>query len=131
MDKAYLHLFEAIIQAAEVLAEKVMEYDEKQNDLEGKRTAEIMRDDYASLHDKISGNDDVVLTKADFAKLLVAAYIVSNNMEIQAKQLERTLNNYKTLIIPKLSRINDETNTNEEVEKLANEIFGKIEETNT
>ena len=128
MDKMYLKLFEAIIQAAEVLAEKVMEYDEKQNDLEGKRTAEIMRDDYAHLYDKINTNEDVTLTKADFAKLLVAAYIVSSNMEVQVQQLQRTLENYKSAIIPKLSRINDETTTDEGITKLAEELFGKIEE---
>lgn len=128
MDKMYLKLFEAIIQAAEVLAEKVMEYDEKQNDLEGKRTAEIMRDDYASLYDKINTNEDVTLTKADFAKLLVAAYIVSSNMEVQVQQLQKTLESYKSAIIPKLSRINDEAQTDEEVTKLAEELFGKIEE---
>lgn len=128
MDKMYLKLFEAIIQAAEVLAEKVMEYDEKQNDLEGRRTAEIMRDDYANLYDKINTNEDVTLTKADFAKLLVAAYIVSSNMEVQVQQLQRTLENYKSAIIPKLSRINDEAQTDEEVTKLAEELFGKIEE---
>lgn len=128
MDKMYLKLFEAIIQAAEVLAEKVMEYDEKQNDLEGRRTAEIMRDDYANLYDKINTNEDVTLTKADFAKLLVAAYIVSSNMEVQVQQLQRTLESYKSAIIPKLSRINDEAQTDEEVTKLAEELFGKIEE---
>jgi len=128
MDKIYLKLFEAIIQAAEVLAEKVMEYDEKQNDLEGKRTAEIMRDDYANLYDKINTNEDVTLTKADFAKLLVAAYIVSSNMEVQVQQLQKTLESYKSAIIPKLSRINDEAQTDEEVTKLAEELFGKIEE---
>jgi len=128
MDKMYLKLFEAIIQAAEVLAEKVMEYDEKQNDLEGKRTAEIMRDDYANLYDKINTNEDVTLTKADFAKLLVAAYIVSSNMEVQVQQLQKTLESYKSAIIPKLSRINDEAQTDEEVTKLAEELFGKIEE---
>ena len=123
MDKSYLKLFETLIHSAEVLAEKVIEYDDSKNDLDGKRTAEIMRDDYAALYDKIRSNEDVSLTKADFAKLLVASYIVSNNMELQIKQLQTSYDNYKKLLTPKLGRINDETKTDEEAMALANEIF--------
>lgn len=126
MDKSYIQLFSAIIQAAEVLAERVAEYNETKNDLDGKRTAEVMREDYANLNDKIRNNENVVLTKSDFAKLLVGAYIVSSNIEIQVEQLKKTLDNYKMIIIPKLARINDETSNDEEALKLANEIFGEI-----
>jgi hypothetical protein len=100
-----------------------MEYDEKKGDLDAKRTAEIMRDDYASLYNKLNGNQEVKLTKSDYAKLLVAAYIVSENINTQLQQLQSTYNNYKTLIIPKLGRINDETKTDEEAQQLAEEIF--------
>lgn len=126
MDKNYLKLFEAIVSAAEVLAEKVMAYDEEKNDLDGKRAAQIMREDYANLNDKMRKNEDVELTKADYAKLLVAAYVVSNNMEIQLKNLQKTLDNYKLTIIPRLGRINDETSNDEEAQKLANELFKEI-----
>ena len=85
-----------------------------------------MREDYANLNDKIRNNENVVLTKSDFAKLLVGAYIVSSNIEIQVEQLKKTLDNYKMIIIPKLARINDETSNDEEALKLANEIFGEI-----
>lgn len=87
-----------------------------------------MREDFAHLNDKLSKTDEATqLTRGEFIKLLVASYIVSNNLKIQIEQLQKTLDNYQVLIIPKLSRINDESKSDDEAMALANELFGKIE----
>ena len=128
MDKNYIKLFQTLAQAAEILAEKVAEYDEKNNEPDKKRSAEVMREDFAHLNDKLSKTDEATqLTRGEFIKLLVASYIVSNNLKIQIEQLQKTLDNYQVLIIPKLSRINDESKSDDEAMALANELFGKIE----
>lgn len=125
MDKKYLQLFTELTRAVEVLSEQVMDYDKAQNDEKGLETAEMMRDDFAALHDKLGTNEP--LTKAEYAKLLVAAMIVANNIEDRIKSERKAIEGYKIDIIPKLSRINDETTTDEEARKLADEIF-KIQE---
>ena len=125
MDKKYLQLFTELTRAVEVLSEQVMDYDKAQNDEKGLETAEMMRDDFAALHDKLGTNEP--LTKAEYAKLLVAAMIVANNIEDRIKSERKAIEGYKIDIIPKLSRINDETTTDEEAQKLADEIF-KIQE---
>ena len=129
MDNSYIKLFKTLAQAAEVLAERVAEYNEKNDEPNKKRSAEIMKEDFANLNDKLSKADEAAqLTKGEFAKLLVAAYIVSSNLKIQIDQLQKTLNNYQVMIIPKLGRINDESKTDDEAMALANELFGKIED---
>jgi hypothetical protein len=81
----------------------------------------MMRDDFAALHDKLGTNAPI--TKADYAKLLVAAMIVTNNIEDRIKNERKAVEGYKIDVIPKLSRINDETTNDEEAQKLAEEIF--------
>ena len=78
-----------------------------------------MRDDYMALHDKISAGEDLV--KADFARLLVGAIIVTNQLDARIKNEQKALDGYKIDIIPKLDRIN---NTEaDEVPSLAAELF--------
>lgn len=103
-----------------------MEYDEEKNDMEGRRAAQIMREDYANLYDKIRDNENVQLNKSEFSKLLIASIIVSKNLETQIEQLQKTYNSYNVTIIPKLARINDETKSDEEAETLANELFSEL-----
>lgn len=122
MDKKYLQLFTELAHAVETLSEQVMEYDRQKNDEKGERTAQSMRDDYAKLYDKLRG-DNVVLTKSEYAKLLVAAYIVVNNIEDRIKGERKAIEGYKIDIIPKLSRINDETTNDADASALAEEIF--------
>lgn len=122
MDKSYITLFTELAGASERLAEQVMALDREKNDVQGEKTAQIMRDDYAQLTDKLK-NEVFPLTHNDFAKLLVATFIVSNNLEDRIKQYQASIDTYKLNIIPKLQRIIDETKNDEEVEKLANEIF--------
>ena len=123
MDKKYLQLFSELAHAVEVLSEQVMEYDRKKNDTKGEQTAQSMRDDYANLYDKLRDNVEAQITKSDYAKLLVAAYIVVNNIEDRIKGERKAVEGYKIDIIPKLSRINDETTNDTEASALAEEIF--------
>ena len=122
MDKKYLQLFTELAHAVETLSEQVMEYDRQKSDEKGEKTAQSMRDDYAKLYDKLRG-DNVVLTRSEYAKLLVAAYIVVNNIEDRIKGERKAIEGYKIDIIPKLSRINDETTNDADASKLAEEIF--------
>lgn len=122
MDKKYLQLFTELAHAVETLSEQVMEYDRQKNDEKGEQTAQSMRDDYAKLYDKLRG-DNVVLTRSEYAKLLVAAYIVVNNIEDRIKGERKAIEGYKIDIIPKLSRINDETTNDADASALAEEIF--------
>lgn len=122
MDKKYLQLFTELAHAVETLSEQVMEYDRQKNDEKGEQTAQSMRDDYAKLYDKLRG-DNVVLTRSEYAKLLVAAYIVVNNIADRIKGERKAIEGYKIDIIPKLSRINDETTNDADASTLAEEIF--------
>jgi hypothetical protein len=82
-----------------------------------------MRDDYISLHDKLIAGEDLV--KADFARLLVGAIIVTNQLDARIKNEQKALDGYKLDVIPKLDRIN---NTEvDDVPSLAEELF-KIQE---
>lgn len=121
MDKVYLDLFEAIARSVELTAEQALEYETKQNNEEGKRAATIMRDDFSKLHDKIKNGE--TLLRADFAKLFVGAWTVTQGLERRKQALEKSLNGYKIDTMPKLNRIIDETKTDEEAQKLAEEIF--------
>lgn len=121
MDKVYLDLFEAIARSVELTAEQALEYESKQKNAEGQRAAIIMRDDFSKLHDKIKGGE--TLSRVDFAKLLVGAWTVMQGLENRKKALEKSLNGYKIDTMPKLNRIIEETKTDEEAQKLAEEIF--------
>ena len=121
MDKTYLDLFEAIAHSVELTAEQALEYEIKQNNEDGQRAATIMREDFGKLHDKIKNGE--VLSRADYAKLFVGAWTVSQGLEKRKQALEQSLKGYKIDTMPKLNRIIDETKTDEEAQKLAEEIF--------
>ena len=122
MDEKYFTLFKELAKTAEVIAEQVMEYDYQKKDENGEKTATIMRDDFASLNDKLA-NKDYQITLADYAKLFVAAYVVANNLETKIKNEQIALDGYNTDLIPKLTRITSEAKTDEEAQKLAEELF--------
>ena len=113
MDKLYLELFKMIAHHTELLAEKAMEadLDDKQ-----KNISQEMRDDYAVLYDKLRDKnfDENTLTRGEFAKLFVGAFLASQNLESQIKTLEKTLQGYKIDTMPKLDRLMSETKTDEE-----------------
>ena len=120
MDKRYVELFKELAKATAVSAEQVMDYDRAKNDEEGLKTAQTMRDDYNALHDKI--NDGSELDKADFAKLLVSAMIIVNQIQDRLATLQKAMSGYQTDLIPKLNEI-IEAETEDEVKKLAIEKF--------
>ena len=119
MDKRYAELFTLISQSVANLAEQVMNDHQDKGETKEQETAQIMRDDYIALHDKIAAGEDLV--KADFARLLVGAIIVTNQLDARIKNEQKALDGYKIDVIPKLDRIN---NTEaDEVPSLAAELF--------
>ena len=121
MNDLYMPLFSEIALAAENAAEQVKEYDEKKNDIEGLKAAQVMYQDYVALGEKLRKKEE--LQRNDFIKLLLGSMIATNNMETKLELLQKTINKYKTLITPKLQRIMNETTTDEEAKNLANELF--------
>ena len=89
----------------------------------GYQTAETMRNDFLNLYDKL-GTDEV-LNKADYARLLVGAIIVTNQLDARIKNEQKILQGYKIDIIPKLDQINNADTT--EITELAESLF-KIKE---
>lgn len=125
MDKRYVELFTLIAQTTANLAEQVMEEHKKNNEEKGYQTAETMRNDFLDLHDKLGTNK--VLSKADYARLLVGAIIVTNQLNTRIENEKKALHGYKMDIIPKLDQINNADAS--EVEKLAESLFEIKEDT--
>ena len=122
MNKEYLTLFKELAHAVELLAEQVMEYDHKHNDDSGEKTAQIMRDDFAALSSKFE-NEEAVLERNDYIKLLTGVYIIVNNLQDKITNIKKTIDGYNTNVRAKLQRIMNETKTDEEANQLANELF--------
>lgn len=125
MDKRYIELFTLIAQTTANLAEQVMEEHKKNNEEKGYQTAETMRNDFLNLHDKL-GTDEV-LDKADYARLLVGAIIVTNQLDARIKNEQKALQGYKIDIIPKLDQINNADAS--ETTELAESLFEIKEDT--
>ena len=125
MDKRYVELFTLIAQTTANLAEQVMEEHKKNNEEKGYQTAETMRNDFLNLHDKL-GTDEV-LDKADYARLLVGAIIVTNQLNARIENEQKALQGYKIDIIPKLDQINNADAS--ETVKLAETLFEIKEDT--
>lgn len=121
MDKTYRKLFHAIAAGAEQIAERVRTLDLDNKDDKGASVALSMRDDYAKLADKLDGDDEIILMKNDYAKLLVGATIMVNQLEAKIAAETKHVQGYKADIIPKLDQIikADES----EIESLAAELF--------
>ena len=126
MDKRYVELFTLISQSVANLAEQVMNDHQNKGETKEQETAQIMRDDYMNLHDKLTAGEDLV--KADFARLLVGAIIVTNQLDARIKNEQKALDSYKIDIIPKLDRINNVEA--DEVPSLAAELFNIKESDN-
>lgn len=125
MDKKYVELFTLIAQTTANIAEQVMEEHKKNNEEKGYQTAETMRNDFLNLHDKL-GTDEV-LDKADYARLLVGAIIVTNQLDARIKSEQKALQGYKIDIIPKLDQINNADAS--ETTELAESLFEIKEDT--
>lgn len=125
MNQQYLELFKGVTHAAELLAEQVSQYNLEQGTKKQADLALTMRDDYRSLKEKFEDENfnGESLTRADYAKLLVCAWVVSQNLEERIKQIEKALQGYKIDLLPKLNRILEETENTFQANKLAKELF--------
>lgn len=121
MDKKYITLFKELAQATAASAETVMDYDRDKGDQKGLDTATIMRDDYQVLAENL--DEEYQINKADTAKLLVGAMIMTNQLQDRINNLKKAITGYQTDVIPKLQKIVDEAKNDEEVTKMANELF--------
>lgn len=133
MHQQYTKLFTELVHSAELIAEQVMEYNKKNNNDKGEETARVMRDDYARLYDKIRVEDFNFdnLEKEDYAKILVASFIIANNMQDQITNAQSILDGYQKDLIPKLQRVivaAEEEGSN--LTEIANELFQVKEESN-
>ena len=119
MDKKYAELFTLISQSVANLAEQVMNDHQDKGETKEQEVAQTMRDDYIALKEKLDNEEE--LNKSDFARLLVGAIIITNQLDARIKNEQKALDGYKLDIIPKLDRIN---NTEpDEVPSLAAELF--------
>lgn len=126
MDKRYIELFTLISQSVANLAEQVMNDHQDKGETKEQKTAQIMREDYINLRDKLVAKEE--LNKADFARLLVGAIIITNQLDARIKNEQKSLDGYKLDIIPKLDRINNASA--EEISSLAAELFNIKESDN-
>lgn len=122
MDIRYKQLFTLLSQSIANLAEEVMNIHEKNNEEKEQHTAQIMRDDFLDVHDKLTNDEQ--LTKSDFARLLVGAIIITNQLDSRIKNEQKALEGYKVDIIPKLDQINN-AETAEAALELAEQLFAE------
>lgn len=122
MDKKYITLFKDLAQATASSAETVMDYDREKNDQKGLETAQIMRDDFQDLVNRID-TTEYIITKSDAAKLLIGAMIITNQLQDRINGLKKAMTGYQTDVIPKLQEIVNNANTDEEANELANKKF--------
>ena len=91
-----------------------------------------MRNDYQNLCDKLAvDNSDVTLSKSEYAKLLVGAMIIINNIQNRIASEQRAVENYNMDVLPKLQRIINEASNDTEAQTLANTLFQISEESNS
>ena len=126
MDSRYLELFTLIAQQIANLAEQVMNDHQDKGETKEQETAQTMRDDYLNLHDKLTTNQE--LNKADYARILVGAIIVANQLDARIKNEQKALDGYKLDIIPKLDQINNAEY--DDVPALATKLFTVKEDSN-
>ena len=99
-----------------------MDYDTTLEDTEGFERAKAMRDDFERLHDKLTDEQfDGTLTKGEFAKLLIGAYIVTNNLRDRVTILKKSIEGYEKDLMPKLQKIVDAPE--EDTMKTADEVL--------
>ena len=124
MDKKYIDLFKELARVTTTSAEQVMDYDHDKDDKHGYEAAKTLRDDFMKLYDTINDKEfDGTLAKEDFARLLVGALIVTNQIHDRLNSMKKALAGYETDLIPKLKDIVDNASSNEEAMKIANEKF--------
>lgn len=122
MHKKYIELFKQILRAVITMSDQVAAYNKNKNDEKGENTANSMSADYKQLLQKIE-QENFVLTKAEYAKLLVGVLIIINNIENRIVNEKKAIENYKTEIVPKLEKIIAEENDDKKADELSKELF--------
>ena len=124
MDKKYVELFRDLAQATAVAAEQVMEYDKSQGKDEAFEAAKFMRDRYQELTENLNTHgENYQLKKTDVAELLIAAVAQQTQIEERIGNLRKALVGYQTDVTPKLQKILDAANDDNDAANLANENF--------
>lgn len=129
MHSKYIELFKEIAKSVSISAEQVMDYDKQKNDTEGYDAAQMLRNDFNQLYDKVRNEKfDGKLNKNDFSQLLVGSYIIMSQLQDRINSLKTAMSNYQTDLVPKLQDIIDNGKTDEEVIAIAEEKFSIKEE---
>ena len=124
MDKKYVELFRDLAQATAVAAEQVMEYDKSQGEDEAFEAAKLMRDRYQELAENLNTHgENYQLKKTDVAELLIASVTQQTQIEERIGNLRKALVGYQTDVTPKLQKILDAANDDNDAANLANENF--------
>lgn len=121
MNKKYKELFTLIANNLEITAEKAMEQNQKNNDLNAYRVSKEMRSKYARLHDLLRNEQvNYVLTSSDYADLFIGSFLVVQQLKEQKKQIQIVIDGYENDLMPKLKEL---TECKENIEELAEKLF--------
>ena len=127
MNNENLKLFQQIAHSSEVIAEQVMEVNKQNKDDKAYLTAMNMRDTFSTLYDKLRNDNfnDSDLDLKDIAMLHVGAVVLTEQLEKQANEIEKSLHDYKTVVLPKFKEImvRVQENSKEDFSKILNEKF--------
>ena len=87
MNEKYKTLFALIAQNMESIAERAMEDDKANNDMQAYKTAKEMRSKYARLHDLLTSKTvDYTPVKNDIIDLYIGANIIAQQIEARVKR---------------------------------------------
>lgn len=124
MNEKYKTLFALIAQNMESIAERAMEDDKANNDMQAYKTAKEMRSKYARLHDLLTSKTvEYTPVKNDIIDLYIGANIITQQIEARVKREQAALQAYRLDLIPKLEKA---MKNEDEIEK----IFTIQEESN-
>lgn len=124
MNEKYKTLFALIAQNMESIAERAMEDDKANNDMQAYKTAKEMRSKYARLHDLLTSKTvDYTPVKNDIIDLYIGANIIAQQIEARVRREQTALQGYRLDLIPKLEKA---MKNEDEIEK----IFTIQEESN-
>lgn len=124
MNEKYKTLFALIAQNMESIAERAMEDDKANNDMQAYKTAKEMRSKYARLHDLLTSKTvEYTPVKNDIIDLYIGANLITQQIEARVKREQAALQAYRLDLIPKLEKA---MKNEDEIEK----IFTIQEESN-
>ena len=124
MNRNNIELFTSLAKAnAGTAAELWKKYTEEGNDTQQAISEKLYRD-YTALAEKIHSTGDCYLpTKADIAMLSIAATVAIGQIQNTIASMEKLLECYKQVIIPRFNDILDRAADDNEAGQMANEYF--------